>query len=253
MRSTFGTVIFLNLILIVFGSTPLYRFTSSVFNRLDQPLEVRLYNLNSRFLNGLKFILNLPNLSQENLNLKRQVLSLKEMETKYYSQRREIGLLQAQLKVSPPKRNSRLLLARVLSQKVSEGLLQLDVGQSQAVKVDDLVTVGGVLIGRISRVTWNDAQVLTTVSPRSHLEAATAALSARGEAVGNFGSQIIFGKVLPSQNLSVGETVIDFNSRLILGRVETVRESGTKIFKEAVVTAGYDPVEIVEVFVSIEP
>lgn len=253
MRRTFGTVLFLNFLLIVFGFTPLYQFTRLAFNRLNQPLEVRLYHLNARFLGGLKFIFNLPEVAQENSDLRREISLLKETEAKYYSQLLQIDLLKSQLKLSPAKKNQRLLLAQVLSQQASEGLLQINVGQSQGVKAGDLVTVGGVLIGRISRVGPNDSQVLMTVSTRSHLEAATAALSARGEAVGNFGSQIILGKVLPSQNLSVGETVIDFNSRLILGRVQTVRENGAKIFKEAVVVAGYDPAQIVEVFVNIQP
>lgn len=253
MGRTFRTVLFLNFCLFLFGLTPAYGLARQFFSRLSYPLESNLYNLNVRFLGGLKIIFELPRAAQENTDLKKQVLILKETETKYYLEKREIDLLRAQLKLGPPAKDRGFILAHVLRQKASEGLLQIDAGQVQGIKDGDLVTIPGVLVGRVSQVRSYEAEVLMTVSSKSHLEAANASLLARGEAVGNFGSQMIFGKVLPSQSLNAGETIIDFSSRLILGIVQTVRESGTNIFKEAVVTVGYDPSQITEVFVTIQP
>lgn len=252
MTIPFKTVLVFNLLVLFLGLTPIHGFLATSFRRLNQPLETQAYLINSRLLDKINFLLTLPKIYQENTNLKSEVLVLQENQGKYLRQERELEILRGQLKISNSAKKSRLLLAQVLNQNISEGVLELSLGQEDGVKVGNLVTINGVLVGKVFQVSPTRARVLMTVSPESHIEAATASLVARGEAVGNFGSQIIFTKVLPSQNLSVGETVVDFAHRLILGRVQEVKENGPKIFKEAVISSAYDPSQITEVFINLD-
>ena len=252
MNSSLKIILVLNFLVIFSGVTPVFTMFSRGFQQLNGPVEAGFSGLNKSLLTSLDFLASLPKIYGQNGELKKELAKYRELETKYYSAVSENGLLRSQLKVTLPKRNNKLVLATVLGRSVYDGLVTLSLGKDDGINAGDFVTANGVLLGRISSVSDQRSKLLLTVSPESRFEAVTSNLQAKGEVVGNFGNRLLLTKVLPSQPLNVGDVVLDFESRLILGKVEKVQAEGAKIFKEADVSVLYDPEFLTEVFVIID-
>src|SRR3989338_206353 len=129
MTTTLKTVLVFNLLILFLSFTPVYGFLRTAFRRLNQPLEAKIYLINSQFLGRINFLVSLPKVYRENAYLKKEILSLQENQSNYLTQAREMEILRGQLKVVNPAKKSRLLLAQVLSQNISEAVLELSVGE----------------------------------------------------------------------------------------------------------------------------
>lgn len=252
MNSSLKTVLALNIFILLVGLTPLYKPVSFGFRRLSTPFEAKLNGLNSNLLTGVDFLVSLPKIYGQNAELKNELVKYRQLEANYFAAVNENDLLRPQLATPFPKKSSKTVPALVLGRNSSEGLVTLGAGKVDGVGIGNLVTIKGVLLGKIESTDDHRSQLLLTVSPQSRFEAVTSNLLSRGEVVGNFGNRLSFTKVLPSQPLNVGDIVLDFGSRLILGKVEKVQSEGAKIFKEADVAVLYDPSFLTEVFVVIE-
>lgn len=249
MNPSLRTVIILNFLIILIGLTPVYTAFSGGFRRVSGPLEAGLSRLNVSFISGVTFVLSLPKIYSQNLSLKDELVHFREIESKYSATLDENEILKAQLKLMPGVKSPQLIMARVLGQNITDSSLTLDVGAESGVKEGDSVTYKGLLLGKIIQTDANRSRLLLTVSPQSRFEAVTSNFSARGEVVGDFGNRLNFTKILPSQTVNVGDTVLDFGSRLILGKVEKVQAEGAQIFKAADVSVLYDPGFLTEVFI----
>jgi|GEM_PF-6452606 cell shape-determining protein MreC len=251
MNQSLRIVLVLNLLIFFLGLTPAYSFVSTRFRLVSRPLETGLTTLNQGFISGLTFILSLPKIYRQNLNLKEEVISFREIESKYNAVLKENEMLREQLKLTPGLRSEKLVMAKVLSQDSSSSSLILDIGKENGIAEGNLVTYKGLLLGRITHADSGRSRLLLTISPQSRFEAITSSLLARGETVGDFGNKLSFTKVLPTQTLKVGDTVLELGSRLILGKVENVQAEGAKIFKTADVSVFYDPAFLSEVFILV--
>jgi len=249
MNSSLKIVIVLDVIILLVGFTPVYTAMSSRFRIVSRPVEVGLSRLNGIFLSGAAFVTSLPKVYSENLSLKDEISHFREVQSQYFAVLSENELLRAQLKLSPPGKTGKIIMAHVLGQNSFDGSVSLDVGRDDGVKEGNLVTYKGILLGKITDLDAGRCRLLLTVSPQSRFEAVTSNFLARGEVSGNFGNRLSFTKILPSQSVNVSDTVLEFGSRLILGKVERVQAEGAKIFKEADVSVSYDPAFLTEVFV----
>lgn len=250
MSTSFKTVLTLNILVIIVGLTPAYTFLSNGFRNVSGPFEIQLTRLNINLLSGINFALSLPRLYGENVSLRQEVVNLRREQAGYNAALKENEMLKAQLGVGTAVRGGQLVLARVISFDGYESAAQLDAGKDRGVSEGNLVSYKGQLVGKITAVSGQRATLLLTVSPKSRFEAVTTGLSARGEAVGEFGNRLAFTKILPTQPVSVGDSVLEFGSRLILGKVTRVGSEGAKIFKEAEVSVLYDPSFLSEVFIN---
>lgn len=231
------------------GLTPVYTALSGGFRRATGPIQVGLTRLNANFLSGVTFVLNLPRIYGQNLSLKEELVHFREVESKYLAVLSENEILKSQLKLTPGTRSGQLILARVLSKNSFDGSVTLDAGNESGVKVGHSVTYKGLFLGKIIQTDGQRSHFLLTVSPQSRFEAVTSNFLARGEVAGDFGNLLSFTKILPSQTVNVGDTVLELGSRLILGKVVKVQAEGAKIFKAADVSVLYDPDFLTEVFV----
>lgn len=247
-------VIVLNLVVILMSPTPVYKSLSLIFSRAFDPILVKLTRLNSGLLSNLGLLVRFKTLAADNQKLQEELLRLRQKEVEAVLLTQENDLLKSQLKVKTGKKEMRLVLAKILARHTESGVGQiiLDVGQNDGVAVGSLVVWLGNLLGTVTQTSSTKSKLRLTTSPASRVEASGLKFKARGEVWGSFGNQLKMTKVLPSQELAVGETIIEPASGLVLGRVDKIESESPKIFKEAQLSVFYEAELLSEVFVVLE-
>lgn len=246
------TILFLNLVLIFFGLTPLYPWFSLNFQKGTAPFLGFLVITNSRFVSGVGFIFNLPNLSNELQKLELQVHALEAEKAKFQGLEKENDLLKAELNLPTSKRSAARVLARVIGRDEKNDLLIVGAGRNEALSENQLVTVGGILVGRVETVGLAQSKIRLSLSPQSHFVVRSANFLTRGEVSGSFGNRLKLSQVLPSQRLLPGDLFLEPIHSLLVGKVEKVLAPGAQIFKEAELAAAYDPSLLFEVFILVD-
>lgn len=244
-------VLIANIIFILVGLTPLYPWLSNGLQKLSRPLFTLFVSGNQRFLGFGQLVFSLPSLSRENKNLKSQILERRVLEAEIKDLQKQNTLLRSQLNLASAGKQQKLFLSRVLGRQEKGDLVIIQGGFSQSIKTEDLVFVGRVLLGKVVEVSENQAKMRLTVSAESAWEVRSSDFLARGEVQGRFGNQLRLSKVLPSQTLAAGQALLEVGSGLLVGTVEKVEKEGAKIFKEAQVSAPYEPNLLDEVFILI--
>ena len=249
MKNSLKIVLVINFLVFGLGFTPIYPFLSGFFVRTLAPIEILLVRSNSGLLDWVGFVKSWPRLKSEiNLSKNNQsFLEIKQIEIQRLEKENE--LLRQELKVSSSKLIKQRILAYVLGRGRGRDEILLDVGLSQGVKEGDLVSLNGFLLGKVSLVERNFSKFLPTSSGLSVFEAVSNDNKVRGEVVGDFGQGLVLTKVLPSQDLKVGQLMVESQSSLVLGQVTKVLPQGAKIFKEATLNLPYDADSLNVVFV----
>ncbi len=244
-------VLIVNLVLVLLGLTPFYPVLSQALQNLSRPAAYFLVNANQRLLNFTRFVSRLPFVDRQNADLKNQLLQKKLAEARLSELQKENALLRAQLKLPASSQKQKLFMSTVLGKQEKSDLVILRGGEKDGLAAGNLVEAGGVLLGKVVEVYARQSKMRLTVSAESRFTVRTGDFAARGEVTGNFGSQLLLSKVLPSQSLSLGQTVVEVESGLLVGTVVKVEKEGAKIFKEAQVAAAYDPNLLDQVLVMV--
>jgi len=209
------------------------------------------------------FILNIYRLRIENIELKERVLELESVLADHKELEKENILLRDQLGLpvggqSLAEKN--LVLARVIgrSARGGEATITIDKGLDDGVDEGAAVFFKNFLLGEVFSVEPKRARArLLTDS-----QFVAAALDqdspdrARGLVGGQYGTTAVLQKVLPTENLVVGDTIITsgedgkFKKGFVLGIVERVFGQEAGVFKGAKLRLLVDFDSLEEVFVT---
>ena len=251
-----------SIILIIIGQTPLITPVLTASARLANPLQYSAYRLSQDLKKELGFVLNLRRLRVENLELNEKVLKLesilanhKELEEENRLLREQVGLPAGRQEVDAQN----LVLAKIIgrSARGGEAVVTVDKGSEAGLREGAAVIFKNLLLGEVSLVEPQRAKVrLLTDS-----QFVAAALDqdspdrARGLLNGQYGTTAVLQKVLPTENLVVGDTIITsgedgkFEKGLVLGVVKKVFGQEAGVFKGAELRLMVDFDSLEEVFV----
>lgn len=256
----FLRLLFLTLILIVLGQTPLMRPIEGLSARTVTPPQYAAYRLSQNLKKEFDFLVNLRYLRVENLRLGQRILELESTLALRRELEQENKKLREQLDVADNSPDQGLILAQVVgrSSRGGEAVVTVNRGADAGVAEGAVVIFRTFLLGEVAAVEPGRAKIrLLTDSSFS-----AAALDqdspdrARGLVSGQYGTAVTLKKVLPTEQLVVGDTIITsgedgkFEKGLILGTVKKIYGQEADVFKSAELELMVNLDSLEEVFIS---
>jgi len=239
----FLRLVLLSLILIILGQTPLVTPIRTVSARVANPIQYSAYRLSQDLKKEFDFVLNLRRLRIENLELSEKVLKLESILADHKELEEENRLLREQVGADALFGEQNLVLAKIVgrSARGGEAVVTIDKGLDAGLNEGAVAIFKKLLLGEVFSVEPQRAKVrLLTDS-----QFVAAALDqdspdrARGLFSGQYGTTAVLQKVLPTENLVVGDTIITsgedgkFEKGLVLGTVGRVFGQEAGVFKGA--------------------
>lgn len=240
---TFIRLLLLSLVLIVLGQTPLITPIRSVSAKVANPLQYGVYRFSQNLKREFEFISRLRRLRLENLGLNERLLELESTLTTHKELEQENELLREQLGVNENFGDHELILVQVIGRSVrgGEATVTVDKGLSAGVREGAAVVFKDFLLGEVFQVESERAKVRLLTDPQF----VAAALDqdspdrARGLVCGQYGTTTVLEKVLPTESLVIGDTIITsgedgkFEKGFILGTVKKISGQEAGVFKAA--------------------
>lgn len=250
-----------SLILIILGQTPLIRPLRGATAKVSNPLQYGVYRFSRNLKQELEFISNLRRLRTENLKLGEEISALESQLATLKELERENNVLREQLGVGEEVVPEKLVLVQIIgcSTRGGEAVLVVNRGSGSGIREGAAVVFKNFLLGEVFQIEPGRAKVrLLTDSQFS-----AAALDqdspdrARGLVSGQYGTTVVLQKVLPTESLAVGDTIITsgedekFRKGLILGTIKRVLGREAEVFKSAELNLMIDFDSLEEAFVVV--
>ncbi len=199
-------------------------------------------------------------LKEDNLKFKEENEKLLAENSKLKEVRRENDFLRKQLEI-PQSKNLDLALADVIGREPENfgSYIIISAGKKQGIrKKQAVITAGGILIGQISETFDNFSKVVLLTDSRSSVNATTQQTRTIGSVKGKYGISVLMEMVSQDEKIEVGEIVItsgageEVPKGLVIGKVKSVEESNSEIFKKIILETPVDFRKIERVFVVTE-
>jgi rod shape-determining protein MreC len=208
------------------------------------------------------FIFKLSSIHKENLLLIDENAALKSTIVNLKIADEENQLLKHQLDIK--NKNSfdkKLVLANVMgnSTDLSGASVILDKGSKYGIKKGDNVIRGSYIVGIVNEVTSERSVVDLIISPSISMAVSDIDTKNKteGVAVGEYGTSVLMKRILPTEDIKVGDTIITsgkdgiFEPNLIVGLVTEVVQVPVEPLKSAYVNTIIDLVNLDRVFIIV--
>lgn len=249
----FLVLLFLSLLIFLLDSMSILNFPKKLFFYITNPISFGIYSTDRNISKQFYFLFAARYAAHENAALKEQVGKLLSENADLRKQLAEMQALASQEKHLDPSTYN-LLPARPI------GLgryLKIDQGSDSGVKVGQAVVFEDNFLGKIVTVSPKAANVQLLADPDSKVAAFSQDKEgkAKGILTGQFGTELLFDKILHDEKISKGDLVYSeglegFLPRgLVLGRVSKVEERENEVFKQANVQQIFDIRDLELVFV----
>ena len=195
-------------------------------------------------------------LQTENESLRAEIVSLKKLSD-------ENQVLRDQLLIQGSDSTPRnLLLANVMgnANDLSGSSILIDKGSSHGVHVGENIIKGNYLVGIVKEVFMNRSLVELITAPSSSL--AVYDLDVRGKteglAVGQYGTSIEMKRILPNEEIRIGDTILTsgkegiYEPGLIVGKVNDIKQVAVEPLKSAFLETVIDLGSLTKVFILLK-
>ena len=246
----------LSILILIFDIFHFLGLPKLALSYITNPVSLGLYQTGQKIGRQFYFVSALRTSSQENKALKQQLGQLLSENAHLRKELAETESLLSQEKYLDPL-NYNLFPARPIG--ISR-YLKIDQGSVSGVKPGQAVVFNDNYIGRIVSVSEKGANIQLLSDPDSKVSAFSQGLEgkAKGVLLGQFGSEILFDKILHEEKINVGDLVYSEGTEgflprgLILGKVTQILERENEIFKQAKVESNFDIRDLELVFVILE-
>ena len=211
-------------------------------------VETRVSNATGGIKRGFSTVFTIKNLARDNavLNQKIDELSFENARLKAASE--ENLALRKALNFKQQSAFNLLPVEALISDPT--GFTQsiiINKGDSQAVRVNQPVVVApGILIGKVTKVYSNSAEVTLLTDPSITINAEVADSGAKGLIRGQHGLALLLDLVTQNEVIKSGDSVItsglanDFPRGLLIGQISAFRSNATDLFQKAYVGPAAD-------------
>lgn len=243
----------ISLLIFLLDSWHFLDFLNRGFSYITNPISFGLYDASRKVASQFEFIFKARFAAQENKALKRELQDLLSENANLRKRLAETESLLSQQNYLDPKIYN-LIPARPIG---LSRYLQIDKGEDDGVKVGQALIFKDNFIGKITAATQKKAEVELLSDPNSKVAAFSIGRMgrSRGVLMGQFGSDILFDKILHEEQIQVGDLVYSEGTEgylprgLILGKVTQVLEEENTVFKQAKVAPNFDLRDTEVVFV----
>ncbi len=234
MKRNLVILFILGLVILGLERLGLFNGISSV----GQPVQLAFYAATHNLQDSLSTVFEIGSLREKNNELNEKTAFLEAENGQLKKLVEENRLLKDQLNIKQPA-GVTLTQASVLgySLATSRGLINIDKGEKDSVKVGDLAILKEIVLGKISSSGPHHSQVQLLSDPESKILGETGG-KAKGLVVGDFGSRMKLTKVLLDDQLQVGELVFTSGEEgmpkgLVVGKISKVKRLEAELFQEA--------------------
>ena len=249
----FLLLILLSLIIFGLDSLHLLNLPKRFIYYLTNPISFGLYKSSQNLGQQFYFVFAARFAARENKALKEQLGKLLSENANLRRNLSETEILLSQQSHLDPKTYN-LIAARPIG---LTRFLKIDKGLSSGIKIGQAVVVQDNFIGRIIQIAEGSANVQILTDPDSKLAAFSQGKSgkAKGVVLGQFGTEVLFDKILHEEKIEKGDLVYTEGTEgnlprgLILGTVTQVMERENEVFKNAKIQPNFDIRDLELVFV----
>lgn len=250
---SFIFLVILALILTLVDSLGFLNLPKSFVQYITTPIQYGLYKTSNNVIKQFDFIILARRAAQENKALKEQLAQILSDNAQLKKKLAETeGFLNQQNALNPQT----FTLAAARPVGITRYLL-IDKGSDDGLKINQAVIYKDNFIGKIKEVSPKKASVMLTTDPDSKISAYISSNEGRAKGVllGQFGSEILFDKILHEEPVKVGDLVytegteVEIPRGLVLGQVFEVNSNDNGVFKQAKVKSVFDTSDLDVVFV----
>lgn len=238
---------------------PLY----GAFGYLFTPLQFGLKKTASGLVDFRKFYMNVSSVRRENVKLLENTIILESTVLDLKRFEEENTVLKEQLDVESEDINDRRkVLVNVMGnpRDTSGGTLILDKGTASGISVGDIVILGNFLVGKVTDTQLVKSTVQLITSPDSSITIYNIDSYEKTEAlaVGKHGSSLSAEKILPSENLDIGDMFVTsgkdgvYYPGLYVGKVTEISSDDAQPLRSANLATIFDIKKIDRLFVLIQ-
>lgn len=252
----FLILIALSILILTLDLAHFLNWPKAVMSYLTNPISFGLYQTGQKFQRQFYFVFQARFAAQENKALKEQIGKLLSENSQLRKKLAESQSLISQNQHLDPQTYS-----LVAAHPIGIGrYLKIDQGLNSNLKLNQTVVVNDNYVGKIIQLDPRAANVQLLADPNSKVAAFSQGLEgkAKGILIGQFGSDVLFDKVLHEEKINEGDLVYTEGTEgfiprgLILGEVTQITEQPTQIFKQAKVVPNFDIRDIELVYVIVE-
>jgi rod shape-determining protein MreC len=245
--------------LVIIGQTSLISPIRGAASKIINPLQYGTYQMAQNLKGELDFFSKLRHLRTQNLKLSDRVLEAESKLSDYKELERENNLLREQLAVAERTSSQKFVLAEIVgrSTQAGEATVTVNRGSEDGVRQGAAVVFKNFLLGEVFEVEPKRARIRLLTDPQFSVAALDQDSPERtgGLARGQYGTTLVLQKILPTEPLVVGDTIITsgedgkFAGGLILGRVKRILGQEAEVFKSAELGLFVNVANLEEVFV----
>lgn len=252
----FLILIFSSLVIFILDNVSLLNLPRQSAFYITNPISFGIYRTSGNIGKQFHFMFQARFASQENKALREQVGQLLSENANLRKKVAEVEAMLSQEKRLDPQTYN-LFPARPI------GLgryLKIDKGSSSGIKMGQAVVFEDNFIGKVVSVSPGAANVQLLTDPDSKVAAFSQNKEgkAKGVALGQFGTDVLFDKILHEEKIDEGDLVYSEGTEgylprgLILGKVIQVKGLENEVFKQAKIQSIFDIRDLELVFVIIE-
>ena len=244
-------LIFLTFLIILLDSRNLLGVIKEEVVTLSMPLELSFKSMGQGISSEFKFWSNFFSLRDENNKL---LLKVEDLEGKIVNLKdigRENELLRDQLKLKPALETTRLVLGKIIGRAAERStVIFVNAGSNTGVQKGNLVIYKNFIVGKVLSTTQSASRVQLLTDPEAFFDGTDIdSRNAKGEVRGNFATSLRMEKILPTEKINTGDTIVESTSGYILGKVVRVEKSGSEILNSADLIVPYDLDKVEKVFI----
>ena len=250
-------------LILIIGFTGVLNPVRDLFQSIFSPVQYGLKMTARDIKRSGDFFISVDKIRRENLELLGKVESLSSQIVELKSIKEENALLRFQLDLQTSQSFEKdYVLAKVLGnpRDTTGATIVLDRGTKHGVAPGDNVIVGNNLVGVVRQVTngWSVVALISAPDMSVTVYDIDAPARTEGLAVGQFGTSISMTRILPNENIGVGDFILTsgrdglFLPDLIVGRVVQVSRDSVAPLKTAFLESMIDLKTLDKVFVIVE-
>ncbi|MEK7595312.1 MAG: rod shape-determining protein MreC [Patescibacteria group bacterium] len=253
----------ISFLILALNLTPLKGFYASLKKTAHiatEPIQLGLFSVSLEGARFVDFFVNLKNIRGENLRLREETLELKSLLSKYKEQENENKILKEQLQITNNlSENEQLVKAGVigLPYDSQNSEVVVNAGLEDGIGLGDNVIYKNFLVGSVVDVFNKRAIVMLITSPKLSVAVVNQTKNgrAKGLVVGRFGTSLLMDRILPDEDIEVGDVIVTsgqdgvFKSGLIVGQVVGVEEAKAEPLKRAILETEFDMAKLEQLFI----
>ena len=247
-------------LLIILGYIGILNPIRDAYVDLVSPIQFGLRRGALTLKDAVDFFSKVGSVREQNLSLSQQVLDLESIILDLKKVQDENTVLREQLEIDNKTLLERdLILAGVMGNPLDTtgATLFLNKGTKDGVQIGDNVIKGNYLVGIIRSVTNERSLVELIISPNVSATAYDIDVPRKTEglATGQYGSFVQFARVLPNEDLNVGDSIVTsgkdgfFYPGLHLGKVSNISQDPAQPLKTATLEVLVDLSKLEKVFI----